>query len=203
MISLSHVWETMQHPDPLGFQLAKMISTPDIDTTWWFVDFMSLFQFLRVTPEQDECFRMAMQYMHVMYAHDDTWTFVVEELPSEERVRACGAQEISVFHWSRNQLPEGGEVGPVKLEDLEHNRRPYRQRGWCRAELEWSGTRSQPHVLHAPGGTELCGRAPLCPELFQQRVQAPRKFSDSEARPSVLVSGSERPQTNTVCRLGS
>ncbi|CAE7947625.1 NLRC5, partial [Symbiodinium sp. KB8] len=171
IIILSHVWETMEHPDPLGFQLGKMMTVPDIDSSWWFVDFMSLFQFYRDRPEQENSFREALAHMHVMYSHDDTWTMVLEDLTPQEQMDKCSRQEVEVFSCPEDQ-PQAGKVGPVRLQALHHNRRPYQQRGWCRAELEWSGTRSQVHIINCGSTVKYGGRAPLCPELFQQQVAA-------------------------------
>eukprot|EP00439_Symbiodinium_sp_Y106_P077370 s136_g16.t1 len=149
-----------------------MMAVPDIDSSWWFVDFMSLFQFYRDRHEQENCFQKALAHMHVMYSHDDTWTMVLKELTPQEQVDKCSRQEVDVFSCPEDQ-PQAGKVGPVRLEALHHNRRPYQQRGWCRAELEWSGTRSQVHIINSRGSTvKYGGRAPLCPELFQQQVEA-------------------------------
>ncbi|CAE7658984.1 Nlrc3 [Symbiodinium sp. CCMP2456] len=171
IISLSHVWETMEHPDPLGFQLGKMMAVADVDSSWWFVDFMSLFQFFRDRPEQENSFRAALAHMHVMYSHDDTWTMVLEDLTPREQMDNCSRQEVDVFSCPEDQ-PQARKVGPVRLQALHHNRRPYQQRGWCRAELEWSGTRSQVHIINCSSTVKYGGRAPLCPELFQQQVEA-------------------------------
>ncbi|CAK9023504.1 unnamed protein product, partial [Durusdinium trenchii] len=54
--SISHAWESMEHPDPHGFQLDQIIQRcPTITSTrsvWLFYDFMSLYQYGGRTPPQ-------------------------------------------------------------------------------------------------------------------------------------------------------
>ena len=76
IVSVSHAWEAMQHPDPWGFQLRELCDfllaarTDDAKEheIWVFVDFCSLYQYKR-TPGQQESFRHAMGHMHCLYAH--------------------------------------------------------------------------------------------------------------------------------------
>ena len=71
--SVSHGWETREHPDPCCFQLgqlADMVSLYQatyVSEIWLFYDYTSLYQFERTTDAQEQSFQRAMDNMHVMY----------------------------------------------------------------------------------------------------------------------------------------
>ena len=84
--SVSHSWESREHPDPCGHQLRVLASCTALwnyaflADIWLFYDFVSLFQFKRPTAAQEQSFQRAMANMHVIYAHEFSWTFRIEGL---------------------------------------------------------------------------------------------------------------------------
>ena len=79
LCSVSHCWEAREHADPCGHQLqiivdcthwyAEAYDAP----VWLFIDYISLFQYKRSTPEETS-FRRAMEHMHLLYCHEYTMT---------------------------------------------------------------------------------------------------------------------------------
>ena len=72
--SISHTWESMEHPDPFGYQLDKLArmccpENPD-QVVWVFYDFVSLFQYGGRSEYEEKAFREALQHMHTLYAHE-------------------------------------------------------------------------------------------------------------------------------------
>ena len=81
---VSHVWESREHADPHGYQLRKLAEVVDMNS-WYFYDYMSLYQYKRNMASQERSFRRAMANMHVLYAHEHSSTLRIETLtPSEE-----------------------------------------------------------------------------------------------------------------------
>ena len=84
--SISHAWETREHPDPCRYQLEHIVNCVVLyeaafkADVWVFYDYASLFQFERLCPKQQSSFGAAMQNMHVMYAHEHTLTLRIESL---------------------------------------------------------------------------------------------------------------------------
>ena len=80
IVSVSHCWESMEHPDPWGSQLHTLLKQIDrprfdgkswaerYDELWVFIDFICLPQYPR-TEEEQRHFKRAMGSMHVLYAH--------------------------------------------------------------------------------------------------------------------------------------
>ncbi|CAE7712386.1 Nlrp4b [Symbiodinium sp. CCMP2456] len=74
-VAVSHCWESREHPDPHGFQLAQLASW--IDGFWGeqtrdavlFIDYVSLYQFGNRTETQDASFRRSMENMSLLYAN--------------------------------------------------------------------------------------------------------------------------------------
>ena len=142
--SVSHGWETREHPDPCQWQLGQLVDCIALydaayhSDIWVFYDYTSLYQFERETTEQEDSFRKGMQDMHVMYAHDFDLTLRIEDLTPNDIWDAAMADEdfkIPVYH-----LPSKS-IKALPLRDLVSNRTDYDQRGWCRAEKEWSAAK--------------------------------------------------------------
>ncbi|CAE7208126.1 Nlrc5 [Symbiodinium natans] len=169
IVSVSHVWEAREHPDPYGFQLQKLATSGKLrGQDCLFVDYVSLFQFKRLDETQEESFRRAMQNMHVLYAHEHTHTLRVESLTPEGRIKDawCHGELVEVYDL------RSGHVKPVLAADLIQNRTAYHQRGWCVAELQWSSTRSESNRSQEVDSSESdqAGVAPMDPDTFRATV---------------------------------
>ncbi|CAE7865181.1 unnamed protein product [Symbiodinium microadriaticum] len=161
IVSVSHCWEAQQHPDPWGFQLKSLVSRLDAEfgtihnrigghyEILLFVDFICLPQYLRTEPEQ-ECFKCAMNSMHLLYAHEALSVRRLEELTPESMKR---------FHPSTIDIysDDTKRLGPQPFEQLILNTTPYEQRGWCVAETQWMATHHMDKY------------APMIPERFRER----------------------------------
>ncbi|CAJ1406730.1 unnamed protein product, partial [Effrenium voratum] len=134
IVSVSHVWETREHPDPHCYQLG-LLACHLQDTDWVFYDYMSLFQYFRNDVDQERSFRLGMDNMHLLYSHEGTTTARLEEL-TPDKSRKSDTDTVSVFS------AKLARVVPVPVGELTHNATPYQCRGWCVAEREWSATRS-------------------------------------------------------------
>ena len=172
--SVSHVWESQQHPDPWGSQLSGLIKKIDavwshldgfkkggleVDI-WLFIDFISLPQYRRNNEEQ-ELFQRSMRSMHVLYAHEAIGrVFRLDSLTPE-----TGKQPrdfIDIF------CERTGRFEPRPFKELVFNDTPYHQRGWCIAETQWMSTKSV-----------VWGLSPMSPGIFQERVaQGHRQHPD-------------------------
>ena len=183
IVSVSHVWEAREHPDPYGFQLQKLATSGKLrGQDCLFVDYVSLFQFKRLDETQEESFRRAMKNMHVLYAHEHTRTLRVESLTPEGRIKDawCHGELVEVYDL------RSGHVKPVLAADLIQNRTAYHQRGWCVAELQWSSTRSESNRSQEVDSSESdqAGVAPMDPDTFRATVGDTLKFthrSDADA----------------------
>ena len=80
---ISHAWESREHADPFGNQLQMMALCLE-DEDWCFYDYCSLPQFLRLTRGQEVSFRRAMQNMQVLYCHEETATYRIDELTTRD-----------------------------------------------------------------------------------------------------------------------
>ena len=163
IVSVSHVWESREHPDPWGYQLSQLIEKLtgyDSEETWVFIDYISLYQYKR-TATQQESFQHAMRHMHLLYAHD-----AVQEVVRLEKLTP------KTYKWYTKMIglvatprlvdiycEKTGQVEALPLNNLIFNNVPYASRGWCRAELQWASTKF--HIE---------GYAPMRPKRFQQRV---------------------------------
>ncbi|CAE7244895.1 NLRC3 [Symbiodinium natans] len=183
IVSVSHVWEAREHPDPYGFQLQKLATSGKLrGQDCLFVDYVSLFQFKRLDETQEESFRRAMKNMHVLYAHEHTHTLRIESLTPEGRIKDawCHGELVEVYDL------RSGHVKPVLAADLIQNRTAYHQRGWCVAELQWSSTRSESNRSQEVDSSESdqAGVAPMDPDTFRATVGDRLKFthrSDADA----------------------
>ncbi|CAK9008231.1 unnamed protein product [Durusdinium trenchii] len=177
IISVSHAWETREHPDPCRFQLELLVNcvalwdAAYVDDIWIFYDYVSLFQFQRDTAEQETSFRRAMGNMHMLYAHQSTLTFRLESLTPDETWTA--RKEDSTYKVPVYHLPSGS-IAWISLRDLWENRVLYLSRGWCMAEIEWSAARNIPAQNLAidgePGIMTTAKKVPTAPEVFEERM---------------------------------
>ena len=162
LVSISHMWESMQHPDPWRFQLDSIVEEfrPRLldSVVWIFYDFVSLHQYKR-NEDQERLFRRALLDMFVMYSHDAVEVHRIEMLTPEnvrERCVAAHGPKICVY-WEEEQ-----KMTDVLITKLERNETPYEHRGWCRSEKEWSSLR-----------TWMKGEnpVPLPPDMFRAQMQ--------------------------------
>jgi len=87
-VAVSHCWESREHPDPHGFQLALLDSwifhdakrtgnthtdgshpEDESQEVVFFIDYVSLYQFGNRTETQDASFRRSMEHMNLLYAN--------------------------------------------------------------------------------------------------------------------------------------
>lgn len=166
--SVSHCWESREHPDPFGYQLAILADYIHV-ADWFFIDYMSLYQYGRRTDEQYRCFQLAMKHMHVLYAHEFTSTLRIEDLTPESFKERMASKMVTIYYEPTDS------VQPVPITELKANATSYFDRGWCQAEVQWSLSRSLPassYRIPQRPDHELTGRAPMAPKTFQERVEA-------------------------------
>ena len=172
IVSISHAWESMEHPDPHGFQLHQILQMcpPNTPTrsVWVFYDFISLYQYGGRTGPQEKCFREALEHMHTLYAHEATKVRIVDELTPETWKRPGTVEVFS---------EQAGRVIPVSVDQLKANPTPYCQRGWCQAELQWSRLRIS---------LDTC--VPMPPDLFRRKMeQQGLRFTHNDDKEVVLM----------------
>ncbi|CAE7448473.1 NLRC3, partial [Symbiodinium necroappetens] len=118
-----------------------------------------------------------MSHMHVLYAHDYNWTFRLESLTPDDvwDVALKNSEHLVTVYDAGSKTVRGRP-----LKELVANRVPYRSRGWCKAEVEWSSCRSkseQNQWIDAPeseaggGRAQLQGKVPMTPELFEEDMR--------------------------------
>ena len=142
--SISHGWETMEHPDPCRYQLQHIVNHTglfdaafDADI-WVFYDFVSVFQYPKAEGSHEKIsFDKAMRNMHLLYAHECTLTFRIETLTPDDLWEATKLNGDLVPVWDDSLKA----LKPKPLEELQKNTTEYRVRGWCMAEVEWSSLR--------------------------------------------------------------
>ena len=156
IMSISHVWESMEHPDPHGFQLHEIVQKcPPVTSTcavWIFYDFSSLYQYGARTDQQERDFREALAHMYTLYAHEAIKVHIVEELTPETWKRP--GTTVNAFSET------AGRVMPIPLDQLTVNMTPYLLRGWCQAERQWSSLR-----------ISLDNCVPMPPDLFRRKME--------------------------------
>ncbi|CAE7689311.1 NLRC3, partial [Symbiodinium necroappetens] len=168
--SVSHAWESREHPDPCAHQLKCLVDAVSLfdaayfSDLWLFYDYVSLFQFKRESDAEEESFRRSMQDMHVLYAHECTRTFRIENLtPDDVWEAASKSSEYRVRVYDASSAV----VRDRPLKELVANR----------AEVEWSSARShseQNHWIDAPASQqqELLGKVPMAPEIFAEEMNS-------------------------------
>ena len=195
--SISHAWEAREHPDPCRYQLQHIVNHAglygaafDADI-WVYYDYVSLFQYQRLSSHEEQSFRKAMEHMHLLFAHECTLTFTIETL-TPEHDRETMLDLVPVF-----ELPSRS-VKAMRLIDLVENLTPYSLRGWCIAETEWSLLRrvsAQRQQIDRQKSDKdeskgdiaedgLNGRVPTAPHHFAQHFIPNFRFthrSDAEA----------------------
>ena len=194
-MSVSHCWETCEHPDPCGHQLELIASCTALyfaacsRPIWVFYDYISLFQWRRDDSEE-RSYQAAMKDMQLLYAHEHTYTLRVESLTPEHVWQRNLDRLVTMYHASRG-------FGKVPLRELERaHSAPYRARGWCQAELEFSSCRSETFRNQAidrgsasvQSGKEvrdLKGKVPVKPEHFLETMEGLR-FTHGDDRLKVL-----------------
>eukprot|EP00435_Cladocopium_sp_Y103_P000711 s843_g1.t1 len=180
--SISHAWETREHPDPCRYQLEQIVNRVVLyeaafkADVWVFYDYASLFQFERLSPEEQNSFGAAMQNMHVMYAHEHTLTLRIESLTPEDVWNRMMANELDLVPvYDKDKKC----VVAKPLKDLVANKSAYLSRGWCMAEVEWSSLRKV-NLQHqridnvndsSDDDTGLNGRIPMTPAIFRSKME--------------------------------
>ncbi|CAJ1449725.1 unnamed protein product [Effrenium voratum] len=207
LCAVSHSWESCEHPDPCCFQLEQLVNCLALyhaaysAEIWLFYDYVSLFQYRRQTSE-DESFGRAMSDMHVVYAHDCTLTFRIESLTPKavwDSARQDATRTVPVYH------EPSGSVQAVPVGELTENRVPYRDRGWCRAEIEWSSSRgsSAQHqridVSAAADISCLRGRVATAPEDFAARMHSAQFTHRSDAEAVIALQEKIFSEKVTAC----
>jgi len=198
IVSVSHVWESREHADPHGYQLRKLADVVDADS-WYFYDYVSLYQFKRTVASQEKSFRRAIKNMHVLYAHEHSSTLRIETLTPSDEMRMDA--RVLVYH------APSDEVRSVTVARLKANRTAYRDRGWCIAELCWSSTRSlgslSKEIDEAEADTE--GQAPMPPEIFVPLFEEKLHFTHRSDMDTVLKLQErvfhEKAQKNEILKL--
>ena len=177
LCSISHCWESMEHADPLGDQTRRVASATALYATaygaqvWVFMDFLSIYQYEQ-TPEQRKKFELAMQDMHLMYAHESTMTLRLEHLtPPEKIAEALKDKRNTVKIWH----DQAKEVKYAPISDLKWNNREYIRRGWCRTEVQWSSTRSTV-LSNQQIDSHLNSAETKLPKFNCQVAEAPEQF---------------------------
>lgn len=181
LCSISHCWETREHPDPCGYQLDIIARA-----SWWyalayypapvwlFIDYTSLFQYKREeNSSQDKSFKKAMNAMHLMYCHEFTLTLAVRSLTPPElwQKKLEDGHKVLIYHEA------SGTIKEVPLEELTQNLVEYLLRGWCQAELQWSSVRSDSTAHQRIDEDEesrprLRAVMPLLPKLFKEKMKS-------------------------------
>ena len=176
IVSVSHAWETREHPDPCRFQLQNLVDCVSLydaaysSDLWLFYDYTSLYQWRR-TAEEELSYQRAMRNVQVLYAHRSTLTFRMECLTPQAMWSAAEndpASKVPVYHGPSRM------VVPLPLKDLVRNSNLYLVRGWCLAEREWSASRSvigQNVVIYGGSGEDQeMKKIPTSPDVFVQRM---------------------------------
>ena len=177
IMSVSHCWETREHPDPCGHQLRLVASCTALYhaaygiPVWIFYDYVSLFQYMR-DSQQSARYQQAMDDMQLFYAHEMTYTLRVESLTPEPEWQQNLDKRVAVY-WEPSH-----SVRSLPLRSLLRHSPPYRARGWTQAELEFSSCRSQTSrnqqidvSAAETGKRDLKGKIPMLPRDFEATMQ--------------------------------
>ena len=156
------------------------------------------YQFERHEEEQVDSFDLSMYNMHLLYAHERTYTFRIDSLTPEDRWENMMNSEdkfVKVYE------AEAKTVMPKRLRDLIPNRTAYEARGWCMAEIEWSSTRSHSFQhqkidrrkdlthkdLEAFNKDSLIGRVPMSPDDFEDEMRKAHFTHRSDSSQVILL----------------
>ena len=148
---------------------------------------------LQMRFRQDVYFAKGMAHMHLLYAHDHTWSLRIEDLTPglHDRPGPELSGTAKVFYLPKNAVAEvaladlrdtdeTGSCGPgchlgcrPPCRQLHRNSTPYRERGWCMAEIQWSLARKASwKSIRIPFREGRNCEAPMAPSEF--RAQAER-----------------------------
>ena len=163
-VAVSHCWESREHPDPHGFQLALLADWIDgpvcrhpqheSQEVVLFIDYVSLYQYGNRGQTQDASFRRSMEHMHLLYANSGA-DFCQGVLSISHLTpwwwKTVGSKAIPVFSNPAGRVQEVplanlrptlegscSEECDDSCANLHANSTPYWHRGWCRAEVEWA-----------------------------------------------------------------
>ena len=151
------------------------------------------YQFERHEEEQVDSFDLSMYNMHLLYAHERSYTFRIDSLTPEDRWENMMKSEdklVKVYD------PQSRTVMPKRLRDLIANRTPYEARGWCMAEIEWSSTRSHSFQhqkidrhkdLKESDEKQLKGRVPMSPDDFADKMGKAKFTHRSDSSQVILL----------------
>ena len=187
--SVSHAWETKEHPDPCAWQLGQLVDSLALydaaysSDLWVFYDYTSLYQFLRQPGHQQNSSRKGMQNMHLLFAHDFTLTLRIHSLTPDEIWNAALADVRSKIPVCKN-----GMLRALPLIDLVHNRTLYERRGWCKAEMEWSAARGiflQNQRIDGSSSFQYGGKVPMSSMKFK-KLMASSAFTYQNDEPQVV-----------------
>ena len=142
LAACSHPWESMEHPDPCGTQLAEIAKLLEVlPYEAIFYDFSSLYQYGGRSPHHEEVFQMSLIGMHLMYC---TGMWPVLRI-SKVTPWPANSQDEKVLVWTDQRLVHNVPFHPEdkkdlvwrRLGDLKANTTLYDSRGWCAAEMDW------------------------------------------------------------------
>ena len=123
---------------------------------------------------QDVDFRNAMENMHVLYSHEESWTLRIQTL-SPHLHHPPLSPELSNTLVRVYDEPQA-TVADVPIARLKLNGVAYELRGWCLAELLWSLARQSAwKSICIPFQEGMVCRAPMEPTEFQARAEAKNK----------------------------
>jgi len=105
-VSISHMWEAREHPDPWGHQLSTMVNrcSNRKGITWLFIDYVSLYQFERKSTREEDCFRAALRDMHTLYSHEVVEVEILEDLTPSHVQSEQASRKIPIFSKSRDKV---------------------------------------------------------------------------------------------------
>eukprot|EP00438_Fugacium_kawagutii_P025671 Skav205816 [mRNA] locus=scaffold307:460463:461377:+ [translate_table: standard] len=199
--SISHAWEAMEHPDPCRYQLQHIVNRISLSEAgrdcefWIFYDFVSLFQFERFSDAENDSFKAAMQNMHVMYAHECTVTFRIQSLTPDSLWQEVMDDPSGILIPMYDACEGIKKVVEKPLQDLKPNRNLYKERGWCRAEVEWSSLRTvnlQHQRICPADGDEVQSdgtscRVPMTPEKFEATMKDSKFTHKADSETVILL----------------
>lgn len=164
---------------------------------WVFYDYASLFQYERQPDSHEErSFRKAMEHMHLMYSHECNLTLRIETLTPEHTWKAMKDDDKQLVPvWDQTSKT----VKALPLKSLVENRTLYLERGWCKAEIEWSSLRrvnAQHQRIDKPKNDEestskpdqgLNAKVPMTPQRFKTAMKASKFTHRSDADAVILL----------------
>ena len=113
IVSVSHAWETREHPDPCRFQLQNLAdcAAAYLSDLWLFFDYTSFYQWQRSAQQE----LTSMRNVQVLYAHKCTLTFCMVPHAGKPRTvllsrRRCTTDPAGRwFHFHSKWSPRCGQ----------------------------------------------------------------------------------------------